>query len=332
MFGIKYVKVSPTTHIMQYRRGSVVREGAGLSFFYFAPTSVIVQVPLASTDIPFVFNEVTADFQDATIQGELTYRVKKPGQLAALLDFSVDAKGRYRSDVPSRLNDRLIHASQILLRAFIQKRYLHELLVGSDLLADYVLAGLKTSESVTMLGVEILELSVLSIEGAPEMVKALQADARERLRRLEAEAPSRGYNGTGGAASPTNNRILVVEDDPTTGEMATNMLEQNGFDAIVATTAKGAMDAVMKYVPALVLMDVHLGDANGIELVKIIRRGSICPNVPIIMVTCDQMRGTVLDAMAADVQGYLLKPYEPRILADKVGTVLEKWRARFSRA
>ena len=78
MFGFRYIKAPPTTHIMQYRRGKLVQEGDGLSFFYFAPSSVIVQIPRASTDVPFVFNEVTADFQDATIQGELTYRVIEP--------------------------------------------------------------------------------------------------------------------------------------------------------------------------------------------------------------------------------------------------------------
>ena len=110
MIGIRYIKVPPTTYVMQYRRGSLVREGAGLSFFYFAPASVIVQIPVASTDVPFVFNEVTEDFQDATIQGELTYRVTNPVELATLLDFSVDAAGRFGSDDPSKLNDRLIHA------------------------------------------------------------------------------------------------------------------------------------------------------------------------------------------------------------------------------
>ena len=91
MFGIEFLKVPPTTHAMQYRSGRIAREEAGLSFFYFAPTAEIVRVPLASADVPFVFNEVTADFQDATIQGELTYRIGNPKLIAGLLDFSVDA-------------------------------------------------------------------------------------------------------------------------------------------------------------------------------------------------------------------------------------------------
>ncbi|MEO8495732.1 MAG: SPFH domain-containing protein [Planctomycetota bacterium] len=181
MLGIRYIKVSPTTHVMQYRGGKLIREGAGLAFFYFAPTSVIAEIPVASSGVPFVFNEVTADFQDATIQGELTYRVAKPATLATLLDFSVDASGRYLSDDPSKLNDRLIHATQILARAFTQKQALRQLLVSSDELVGRILEGLKASEAVGMLGVEVLGLSILSIKAMPEMAKALQAAAREKL-------------------------------------------------------------------------------------------------------------------------------------------------------
>ena len=48
MFGIRFVKVPPTTHLIQYRGGRIVREGAGLSFFYYSPSSSLVAVPVAS--------------------------------------------------------------------------------------------------------------------------------------------------------------------------------------------------------------------------------------------------------------------------------------------
>lgn len=188
MLGIQYLKVPPTTYILQYKAGRLVREGAGLSFFYFAPTSEIVQVPLASTGVPFVFNEVTADFQDATIQGELTYRVVDPKQLTGILDYSVDAWGRFRSDDPSKLDDRLIHAAQILARTFTQQRPLRDVIVQSDQLIGEVLAGLQKSPAVAMLGVEVLDLAILSIKPTPEMSKALQAAAREELLRIADEA------------------------------------------------------------------------------------------------------------------------------------------------
>jgi len=188
MFGIRYLKSPPTSYIIHFRDGRVVQEGAGLSFFYFAPTAVIVSVPIGSVDVPFVFNEVTADFQDVSVQGELTYRITDPQRVAALLDYSIDTAGRYRSEDPTKLNDRLLHAAQILARSFTQRHRLQELLVSSDALVAEVLAGLTASPAVAMLGVEILGLSILAIKGMPEMSKALQASAREELLRQADEA------------------------------------------------------------------------------------------------------------------------------------------------
>ncbi len=188
MLGIRFVKVPPTTYVLQFRGGTVRREGAGLSFFCFGPFSEVVQVPIASMDVPFVFNEVTSDFQDATIQGQLTYRIQDAKRVAALLDFSVNPAGRHRSEDPSKLNDRLIQAAQILARSFTQRHHLQEVLVSSDRLVAEVLAGLKESEVVAMLGVEVLALSIMSIKATPEMTKALQAEAREQLLRNADEA------------------------------------------------------------------------------------------------------------------------------------------------
>jgi hypothetical protein len=188
MFGIRYLKVAPTTHVIRYRSGKIVQEGAGLSFFYFAPSAEIVLVPVESTDVPFVFNEVTADFQDATIQGELTYRITNPRRVSEILNFSVDERGKYRSEDPTKLGERLTHAAQILARSFTQKRALRDVLVNSDGLISDVLSGLGQSPAVEMLGVELLGLSILSIKPTPEMSKALQAEARESLLRTADEA------------------------------------------------------------------------------------------------------------------------------------------------
>src|SRR5215831_288693 len=99
---LAYSKNPPTTYVLPYQKGAVRREGAGLAFWYFQPSSTIVAVPLASRDMPFAFSEVTADFQPVTIQGQLTYRIADPRRLAALLDFSVGASGQFVSDDPEK--------------------------------------------------------------------------------------------------------------------------------------------------------------------------------------------------------------------------------------
>ena len=186
MFG--FMKASPTTYVLHYQRGRLRREGAGLAFWYLRPVSTIVAVPIASRDVPFVFNEVTADFQAVTIQGQVTYRVAEPRRLAELLDFSVGANGRFRSDDPEKLPERLVHTLQILARGAVQRQSLREALSTSDRLVGSLLPALRESETARMLGLEILGLSVLAVRPTPEIARALEAEAREALQGKSDEA------------------------------------------------------------------------------------------------------------------------------------------------
>ncbi len=185
---LSFMKVPPTMYVLQYKHGKIKREGAGLSFIYYAPTSTIVAIPMASADVPFVFQEATADFQSITIQGQLTYRVADPKRLSSLLDYSVDKRRAYYSEDPRKLAERLVHSLQTLTRAIAQKLALREALFSSDSMVVDVLAKLRESEAVSALGVEILALSILAIQPTPETSRALEAEAREALQRRSDEA------------------------------------------------------------------------------------------------------------------------------------------------
>jgi regulator of protease activity HflC (stomatin/prohibitin superfamily) len=183
MFGFGYLKAPPTTYVLHYKAGRLRREGTGLSFLYYKPTSTVVLVPAASADVPFVWNAITRDFQEVTVQGQLTYRVVEPKKLAKLLDFSVLATGKYRSDDPEKLDSRLVNAAQTLAQTVIGKLTLREALGASETLVRDVGQGLLVHELITMLGIEPLGVTILSIRPTPEMARALEADARERLQR-----------------------------------------------------------------------------------------------------------------------------------------------------
>lgn len=185
---LSFMKVPPTTYVLQYKHGKIRREGAGLSFIYYAPTSTIVAIPIASADVPFVFQESTADFQSVTIQGQLTYRVADPRRLASLLDFSIDRHHAYYSEDPRKLPERLIHTLQTLTRTITQRLVLKDALVSSDAIVVEALAKLRESEAVSALGIEILSLSILSIRPTPETGRALEAEAREALHQRADEA------------------------------------------------------------------------------------------------------------------------------------------------
>lgn len=181
MLGVEYKKAPPTVFVMHYQGGKVQRAGAGLSFWYFAPISTIVDVPLASSDCPFVFKEITADYQEATIQGQITYRVIDPQRLSTLMDFTVTRKGNYVSEEPpdALLGQRLINASQVIAKGIVEHMTLKAVLASADTIVPLMLQGLRSSETVKMLGVEILDLSILAVKPTPEMSRALEAETRE---------------------------------------------------------------------------------------------------------------------------------------------------------
>jgi regulator of protease activity HflC (stomatin/prohibitin superfamily) len=185
---LRYLKAAPTTWVMQFASGKPKRQGVGLSFFYWAPTTTLVQVPISSVDVPFAFTETTADFQTLTVQGQLSFRVSEPSKLAGLLDYSVGPGGHYVSDDPTKLPERLVAATQVLMAAAVARWALKEALASSEALVSTVLTKLRTHESVQLLGVEVLSLAVLSLQPTPEMARALEAQAREDLQRLSDEA------------------------------------------------------------------------------------------------------------------------------------------------
>jgi regulator of protease activity HflC (stomatin/prohibitin superfamily) len=182
MFGIRFIKAEPTHFIMLFRKGKIRREGVGLSFFYFAPTTSLVLVPVASADVPFIFEEVTSDFQAVTVQGQITYRVADPKKLAQLMNFTLSRNlNEYTSDDPGKLPQRLINHTQVLTRALLKSLPLRKALGESDSLELSLREGLQKAEIVTSLGVELLGLSILAIKPTPETARALEAEAREQI-------------------------------------------------------------------------------------------------------------------------------------------------------
>ena len=152
MFGFSFIKLPPTTFAIQYKNGKIVREGLGLSFFYFAPFTTILNVPMGSAESQFIFEEVTADFQSLTVQGQVTYQVKEPQVLARNLDFALKNNGLdYRSSDPQKLPQRIIAAVQVLTKGEIQRRKLQEAIQAADavgaaireklMLADEIIDG-----------------------------------------------------------------------------------------------------------------------------------------------------------------------------------------------
>lgn len=181
MFGFRYVKSSPSHYLLQFRNGRIVREGSGLAFFYFAPRSTLVSVPLNAVDVPFMFEEITRDFQSVTLQGQVSYRIAQPKQLAEQQDFSLLANGSYASEDPQRIPVRVLNAVKAQFRALLQELDLREVLQGTERLSKTARQGLAGANSLLSLGIEVGDLGLLAVKPNPETARALEAPMREQI-------------------------------------------------------------------------------------------------------------------------------------------------------
>jgi hypothetical protein len=181
MLGYRYVKANPSTYVIQYRNGKPVREGTGLTFWYFAPSSSLVSIPMESVDVPFMFREVSSDFQEVTVQGQVAYRVAAPTTLAGLMNFTLKPDGSYASEDPNKVPLRVVNAVQVQLRSVLQGQTLQELLRGSDHLVQVVRQGLQRADGLASLGLELVNLSILAVKPNPDTARALESTVREQI-------------------------------------------------------------------------------------------------------------------------------------------------------
>ncbi len=188
MFGFRHIKFDSMTYVLHFKNGKTVREGRGLSFFYFAPNSSIVAIPMGSNDLPFIFNENTFDYQTVKIQGQISYKITDPKALSNTLDFTVNEEGIYKKNDIEKLNQRIINLAQTSTSSFIHDLNLKEAIRSAKEIEGNILKGLMASEAIQTMGLEILGVNILAVQATPEMARALETETREKLQQQADEA------------------------------------------------------------------------------------------------------------------------------------------------
>lgn len=181
MLGIKHIKFDSMTYVLHFKNGKIKREGRGLSFFYFAPNSSIAAIPMGSNDLPFIFNESTNDYQTVNIQGQISYQISNPKTLADILDFTVNDNGQYKKNDIEKLNQRIINEAQTATSSFIHEIKLKDAIRSAKSIEEKILEGLRSSQAIAMLGIDILGANILGVQATPEMARALETETREKL-------------------------------------------------------------------------------------------------------------------------------------------------------
>lgn len=119
-------------------------------------------------------------------------------------------------------------------------------------------------------------------------------------------------------------KFLVVDDSLTMRRIVINALKTLGYESIVeASDGKEAVMKLMTEGANFVITDWNMPEMNGLELTRWIRSNPQFENLPILMVTTRGNKDDVIEAMKARVNNYIVKPFTPQGLKEKIEQILK---------
>lgn len=177
----RHLRSSATTHVRHVRRGRVVHDGPGLSFWYSPLTAALSEVPVDDREQPVFFHARTADFQDVAVQASVTYRFTDPSRAATRLDFEIGSNdGRWRSSPLEQVGGLLSQLAQQHAVALVAGLDLPTALTdGVTVVRDGIAAGLGGDPRLDAVGLEVADVRVVGVTAEPELERALQTPVRE---------------------------------------------------------------------------------------------------------------------------------------------------------
>lgn len=116
-------------------------------------------------------------------------------------------------------------------------------------------------------------------------------------------------------------RVLVVEDDPAIGRLLRSGLTEAGHVVFVAPDGTSGLTMAVSEQPDVVLLDLGLPDLDGRQVLAMLRAVS---DVPVIVVTAQDDDRTVVEALDAGADDYLVKPFGSEQLAARIRAVLRR--------
>src|SRR6266446_8928891 len=118
------------------------------------------------------------------------------------------------------------------------------------------------------------------------------------------------------SASSVRKKILIVEDDPDMLELLALVLTEAGYDVDQAEHALGAVCAVVREAPDLVLADIRMPIVDGMGLATELKTHLDTRDIPVVAVTGYDSPGTREAALKAGYDGYITKPIDPKRFPD----------------
>lgn len=121
-------------------------------------------------------------------------------------------------------------------------------------------------------------------------------------------------------------KIVIAEDERDIRDLITFTLRFAGHDVIATANGVEAVEAVRREVPDLILMDVRMPKMTGYEACEIMKKDDAIKHIPVVFLSAKGQESEVRTGMEAGAEEYILKPFAPDQLTNKVTELLTKYQ------
>ncbi|MBD3868297.1 MAG: response regulator [Acidobacteria bacterium] len=122
-------------------------------------------------------------------------------------------------------------------------------------------------------------------------------------------------------------RILVAEDDPVTVRFLQSLLEENGFEVLVAEDGRHAHELATSGSPDLIISDLVMPYRDGFGLIRALRTLEALTRVPIIILSMKDREADIVRGLEEGADDYVVKPFNARELLARVRKQLDRPRS-----
>lgn len=120
-------------------------------------------------------------------------------------------------------------------------------------------------------------------------------------------------------------KILIAEDEPDIRDLVAFTLRFAGYEVITGSNGEEAVQVAQKEYPDLILLDVRMPRMTGYEACKLIKADPKLKDVPVVFLSAKGQEAEIQDGMDAGAEEYLLKPFAPDQLTERVRSILAKF-------
>ena len=120
-------------------------------------------------------------------------------------------------------------------------------------------------------------------------------------------------------------KILIAEDEPDIRELVAFTLRFAGYEVVATSNGAEAVETASREMPDLILMDVRMPRMTGYDACRIMKADEKLKHIPVVFLSAKGQEAEIQTGLESGAEEYLLKPFAPDQLTDRVRAILSKF-------